>query len=136
MAEALVTKPRPELTSRQAESVDLLKKDCPGFAVMRTRVLSFRMILQNGKVSTLHRWMERGSSDGNWLLETIRANAEAGPRAVEAGIREKWSSGPVEGQANRLKALKRQMYGRVSVGLLRARLLPLAPGISTVLQRK
>jgi transposase len=36
----------------------------------------------------------------------------------------KWSSGQVEGQINRLKTLKRAMYGRVSVEILRARLLP------------
>jgi len=34
----------------------------------------------------------------------------------------KWSNGPVEGPINRLKALKRKMYG---VELLRARVLPL-----------
>jgi transposase len=45
--------------------------------------------------------------------------------AVEAAIAEKWSNGPVEGQVNRLKTLKRQMYGRAGIELLRARLLPL-----------
>ena len=37
---------------------------------------------------------------------------------------EPWSNGPVEGQLNRLKMLKRQMYGRAGIELLRARLLP------------
>ena len=45
--------------------------------------------------------------------------------AVEGAVRERWSNGPVEGQINRLKMLRRQMYGRAGVGLLRARLLPL-----------
>jgi transposase len=40
-------------------------------------------------------------------------------------VTERWSNGPVEGQINRLKALKRQMYGRAGVDLLRARVLPL-----------
>jgi transposase len=43
---------------------------------------------------------------------------------VEAAVSEPWSNGPVEGQLNRLKMLKRQMYGRASIELLRARLLP------------
>jgi transposase len=34
-----------------------------------------------------------------------------------------WSNGPVEGEINRLKLIKRQMYGRTSFGLLRARAL-------------
>ncbi|MGA8437641.1 MAG: transposase [Candidatus Sulfotelmatobacter sp.] len=44
--------------------------------------------------------------------------------AVEAAVTEPWSNGPVEGHINRLKTLKRQMYGRAGVKLLRARLLP------------
>ena len=42
-----------------------------------------------------------------------------------SAVTERWSNGPVEGQINRLKALKRQMYGRAGVDLLRARVLPL-----------
>jgi transposase len=45
--------------------------------------------------------------------------------AVRNGLTTKWSSGQVEGQNNRLKTLKRDMYGRVSVEIFRARLLPL-----------
>jgi transposase len=44
--------------------------------------------------------------------------------AVEAAVSEPWSNGPVEGQLNRLKIRKRQMYGRAGIELLRARLLP------------
>ena len=44
--------------------------------------------------------------------------------AVESAVSEPWSNGPVEGQLNRLKMLKRQMYGRAGIELLRARLLP------------
>jgi transposase len=45
--------------------------------------------------------------------------------AVEGAVTEPWSNGPVEGHINRLKTLRRQMYGRAGVDLLRARLLPL-----------
>ena len=44
--------------------------------------------------------------------------------AVEGAVTEPWSNGPVEGHINRLKMMRRQMYGRGSVELLRARLLP------------
>jgi transposase len=47
--------------------------------------------------------------------------------AVEGAVTEPWSNGPVEGHINRLKTLRRQMYGRAGVDLLRARLLPLPP---------
>jgi transposase len=47
--------------------------------------------------------------------------------AVEAAVTEPWSNGSVERQVNRLKTIKRQMYGRARVELLRARLIPLSP---------
>jgi transposase len=36
-------------------------------------------------------------------------------------------SGQTEGQINRLKMLKRAMYGRAGIDLLRARMIPLSP---------
>ncbi|MEU2665957.1 hypothetical protein [Micromonospora sp. NPDC007220] len=35
--------------------------------------------------------------------------------AVLAGLTQPWSSGPVEGQVNRIKTIKRQMYGRANL---------------------
>jgi transposase len=43
--------------------------------------------------------------------------------AASAALCEAWSNGPVEGQVNRLKTIKRQMYGRAGFQLLRARVL-------------
>ena len=43
--------------------------------------------------------------------------------AVTNALTLSWSSGQVEGQINRLKALKRSMYGRAGAELLRARML-------------
>jgi transposase len=43
--------------------------------------------------------------------------------AVQAGVSLPWSTGPVEGQINRLKMLKRQMFGRANIDLLRLRVL-------------
>jgi len=39
--------------------------------------------------------------------------------AVSAAFTIEWSNGMVEGQVNRLKLLKRQMYGRANFDLLR-----------------
>jgi transposase len=43
--------------------------------------------------------------------------------AVKAGVTLEWSNGQVEGQINRLKMLKRQMYGRAKLDLLSQRVL-------------
>jgi transposase len=91
---------------------------------MRKLVMGFRTILRIGKVSTLRRWMKRALKTGIHAMvrfvRTLRHDIEA----VEAAVSQPWSNGPVEGQINRLKMLKRQMYGRGGTELLRARLLP------------
>ena len=43
--------------------------------------------------------------------------------AVQAAAMHPWSTGQVEGQINRLKTIKRQMYGRAGFDLLRQRIL-------------
>jgi transposase len=43
--------------------------------------------------------------------------------AVNAAIMTQWSNGPVEGHVNRLKTIKRQMYGRAGFTLLKARVV-------------
>jgi transposase len=43
--------------------------------------------------------------------------------ALYEAIRQSWSNGLTEGHVNRLKFLKRQMYGRASFELLRLRVL-------------
>ena len=66
----------------------------------------------------------------DWLREaeaSTLAPFAAGIRrdegAVRAALSEPWSSGQVEGQVNRLKAIKRTMYGRAGFDLLRTRIL-------------
>lgn len=96
---------------------------------MRSLALSFGTVLQRGKVATLHRWMEAASKTGIQAMERFVRTLRQDLGAVEAAVREPWSNGPVEGQINRLKTLKRQMYGRAGVELRRARLLPEPPSL-------
>jgi transposase len=50
---------------------------------------------------------------------TLRHDIEA----VQNAVTEPWSNGQTEGQINRLRTLKRSVYGRASIELLRARML-------------
>jgi len=49
--------------------------------------------------------------------------------AVRFSIEVPWSNGPIEGQINRLKTIKRQMYGRAGFELLKARVVPFDDGL-------
>ncbi|WP_275266343.1 transposase [Rhodovastum atsumiense] len=72
------------------------------------------------KTAALENWLTdaRGS-----LLAAFAAGIAADRAAVTAAITEPWSNGQTEGQINKVKLLKRQMYGRAGLDLLRARLI-------------
>jgi len=59
-------------------------------------------------------------------LDAFARGIERDRDAVAAALSEPWSTGPVEGQINRLKLLKRAMYGRANYDLLRSRVLAAA----------
>jgi len=80
--------------------------------------------------------MIRGDDDAGldlWIadamnseLASLAAGLHRDLEAVRAAITQPWSTSPVEGQINRLKTIKRQMYGRAGYPLLRKRLLAAA----------
>ncbi len=124
VAAALLSQPKRVLRAKQREIVDSLKESCPGFAVMRHLVMSFRGILCHGKKSSLERWVKRAEASE---IDTMRRFAKRLKQdwvAVQNAVELPWNNGPAEGHINRLKTLKRQMYGRARFELLRARLLP------------
>ncbi|RLY00918.1 transposase [Escherichia coli] len=60
-------------------------------------------------------------------LRRVATGMEADVAAICEAISSRWSNGVVEGHVNRLKMLKRQMYGRAGFELLRQRVMsPLA----------
>jgi transposase len=71
----------------------------------------------------LDTWLERATASGLQAFKSFAKGLRADDDAVKAGLTLPWSTGPVEGQINRLKMLKRQMYGRAGIGLLRQRVL-------------
>ena len=92
--------------------------------VIRKLVQIFKTMLKRG-CGNINRWIEfikRSKykmpgliSFANGLLRDIKA--------VKNGINMPWSNGAVEGHVNRIKSIKRQMYGRASFDLLRKKVI-------------
>jgi transposase len=78
------------------------------------------------EVSSLKRWAEKAAATGIGAIQAFVRQLKKDLLAVEHAVEHLWSKGPTEGQINRLKTLKPQVYGRAGIELLRARLLPLA----------
>ena len=118
-------KPSKTLTPPQAVKVAALKEASPGFVIMRRLAMRFRGILRGDNSDKLDEWLDDAQSSGISSIERFARVLHRDIDAVKNAITEPWSNGQAEGQINRLKTLKRAMYGRAGVELLRARLLPL-----------
>ena len=83
----------------------------------------FIHMLHDHQGERLDGWIEGARDSGIGELQRFAAGLVADHAAVQAGLTLTWSNGQVEGQVNRLKLLKRQMYGRANFDLLRQRIL-------------
>jgi transposase len=70
-------------------------------------------------------WLDDGRHTGLYGIRRFAVFLRLDIGAVRDAISETWSDGKTEGQINRLKTLKRSMYGRAGIELLRTRMLPL-----------
>ena len=79
--------------------------------------------MRGGEEEELTGWLrEADQSDLPEIVAFARGILQ-NEAAVRAAIRDPWSNGQVQGQVNRLKTLKRQMYGRANFDLLKRRVL-------------
>jgi len=122
---ALCIKPRGQLTPRQVSIVTALKETCPDFACMRRLAMPFRGIMRSGNLDRLMTWIDEALHCGIYAMQRYARSLKHDIGAVRNAMTTPWSNGQTEGQINRLKTLKRAMYGRAHVELLRARMLPL-----------
>ena len=84
----------------------------------------FARILKTRDADALETWTQLAEEPS--ILEEVRRFAQTLKNdwaAVQEAARQSWSQGQVEGQINRLKLLKRQMYGRGNFEMLRQRVL-------------
>lgn len=83
----------------------------------------FYLLMKERKVGQLSAWMEEAHNSKIPELRAFVRGIENDRTVIEAAMSHEWSNGQVEGQVHRLKLLKRQMYGRAKIDLLRAKVL-------------
>ena len=119
----MMTTARDRLSRADAVTVARIEAAVPDLAAASALVERFVNMVRNGEHDDLEEWL--GEAEGS-LLASLARGLNADRHAVLAALREPWSNGQTEGQINKLKALKRQMYGRANLDLLRARLVAAA----------
>ncbi|MDP4026103.1 ISL3 family transposase [Methylobacterium sp. NEAU 140] len=100
--------------------VEVLCDLAPRLQAAAEQVRGFGTILRAGDPAALKPWLDAAAASE---LGGFVAGLQQDEAAVQAAIAEPWSNGPVEGQVNRLKLIKRSMYGRAGFDLLRQRVL-------------
>ncbi|MGI5418575.1 ISL3 family transposase [Actinomadura luteofluorescens] len=103
--------------------LDTLCGASPQLAVLRDRVREFAEMVVHRQGQRLETWMSTVAGDDLPELHSFVTGLRRDQDAVTAGFTLPYSSGPVEGHVNRIKMIKRQMYGRANPDLLRKRVL-------------
>lgn len=98
----------------------LIERAVPALVVARDVLDRFHAMMRSSDEARLDPWVAMAAGT---KLAAFAAGVEADKDAVAAAISSPWSSGQVEGNVNRLKAIKRQMYGRAKIDLLKARVM-------------
>jgi len=115
---------RPEAKRAQDAQMylDHLTQADPTIAQAYTLSQAFLTLVRERRGDALTAWITEATSSGTAALARFAQGLQEDLSAITAGLTLPWSNGPVEGQVNRLKLLKRQGYGRAGVRLLRQRL--------------
>lgn len=71
----------------------------------------------------VEQWLVEAKGSESRELQVFATSLERDKEALLAAVRLPWSNGPVEGVVNKIKLVKRQMFGRASFGTLRRRVL-------------
>ena len=80
----------------------------------------FAALIRKVSQGTLTAWLARAGSSSCPEIRRFAEGIRRDEAAAQAAVSGRWSNGPVEGHVNRLKMIKRQMYGRAGFVLLRA----------------
>lgn len=111
------------LSTAQKATLKQLQEVCSDVGVSYPLVGEFLEMVRKQRGEELDSWISRVGASKLIDLQSFAKGLERDKAAVLAGLREDWSQGQVEGQVNRLKLKKREMYGRAKFDLLRKRVL-------------
>ena len=100
-----------------------VREAAPAVELAVTLAQEFAAMVRGREAAGLDSWLERAEASGQADVRSFAGGIRRDYAAVQAALTVPFSNGPVEGQVNRLKFLKRQMYGRANFDLLRKRVL-------------
>jgi len=115
---------RPEKCTEELK--DLLERICteqPKVGEVIAQAQTFATLVREQQAEQLQDWLEQSKTSSYRIWKNFALGIEQDRQAVQAALTHAWSNGPTDGHINRLKCLKRLMYGRAKDNLLRKRVL-------------
>ncbi|MEP0924831.1 transposase [Leptolyngbya sp. ST-U4] len=122
-AAGLVMQKFERLKANDQQLISLLKNRSPELSEAIELAQDFTDIVRQRTPQNLEAWLERAISSKISPIRRFALRLREDYDSVKAGVTFSVSNGPVEGHVNRLKMLKRQMYGRAGIDLLSRRFL-------------
>lgn len=119
----LFVKKQTALEGEKARYFSQLLSSSEEFRRLHVLVQQFWAMVCERKKDEFQPWIVQAKTVGIIELKNFAQGLEKDSQAVEAALTYEWSNGPTEGHNNRLKMIKRQMYGRAKFDLLRKRVL-------------
>jgi transposase len=122
-AKWLLVREEEELDEQEREMRDKILELCPEAEKARQLAREFQQMIRKRTVADLAQWLEKAGRSEITELAGFAKGLEQDRAAVEAALQYEWSNGQLEGQVNRIKAIKRAMFGRANFDLLRRKIL-------------
>jgi len=111
------------LDDEKKAKLSQIRSRCSHLDALARHVTEFAKILTGRHGDRLDAWIAAVEADDQPDLHSFARGLRHDHGAVVNGLTLPWSSGVVEGNVNRIKMIKRQMYGRATFPLLRKRVL-------------
>jgi len=112
-----------ELKQEERERLRQLRQASPQIETAYQLVEKFLHMVRERTGEQLAAWLAEVQASRLQAFDSFVTGVQQDQDAVLAGLTLPWSNGPLEGNVNRLKLIKRSMYGRANFDLLKLRVL-------------
>jgi transposase len=119
----LIVKPPADLTVEEQEALAKMRQASAEIEQAYSLAQTFGQLVRERRYQEFDHWVAAAQATEIRELKSFAAGLLRDKSAVVAALSLSWSNGQVEGQVNRLKLIKRTMYGRANFDLFRQRVL-------------
>jgi transposase len=112
-----------DLEPEEQETLRQLRQASPHLEAAFQLVDAFLQMVRERTGEQLEEWLGKVKASHLQAFQTFVTGVQKDKDAVIAGLTLPWSNGPLEGNVNRLKLIKKSMYGRAEFDLLKVRVL-------------